>query len=667
MPASESIEKSAVVLGVDIGGTFTDFVLVEEGKITVHKRLTTPSDPSAALLAGVEHLCLPAHADVVHGSTIATNALLERRGARTALVTTRGFADVIEIGRQDRPDLYALVPHLPPPLVPPELRFEVDERVTAEGVAITPLNPASLDVLVEQIRASGVESVAVCLLFSFLYPKHEQIIGAALRNYVFVSLSCDILPEHREYERASTTVINAYVAPLMARYLERVESGLNGRRLRIMQSNGGVITAATARSEAARTVLSGPAGGAIGSFYVAKMAGFDHVISFDMGGTSTDVALFPGSIAYTRESKIGGLPVRLPIVDVHTVGAGGGSIARVDPGGALQVGPESAGADPGPACYGRGELPTTSDADLLLGRLDPTHFLGGTMALFPDRARHALARLADEMKVETPQMAAWGVIQVANATMERAIRAISVERGYDPRDFVLVPFGGAGPLHACALAEALHIPRILVPRTPGVLSALGMTIADLVRDYSQTVMASQEVLNTETLNTIFTLLEDRARSDLLAEGIRAENTVFERALDMRYVGQSHEITVQQPAVGSWLSAFHTSHGQRYGHRHDAAPVEIVNARLRAIGCGPKPAFETIPAGDSDASSARSGEGLVWFSAEEPQLTSFYKRERLRAGNVILGPAVIFQLDTTTVLAPGWQAVTDPWGNLLLTR
>lgn len=654
-----------VVLGVDIGGTFTDFVVVEDGSIRIHKRLTTPADPSLALLSGIEEMNIPHTADVVHGSTIATNALLERRGARTALVTTRGFADVIEIGRQDRPDLYALVPRKPDPLIPSDLRFEVDERVSADGVPIRVLDPETLPDLVERIRQSGAESVAVSLLFSFLYPEHERLLGKVLRQHFSVSLSSDILPEYREYERTSTTVINAYVAPAVDHYLKRVEDGLQGRRLRIMQSNGGVITSQTARQEAVRTVLSGPAGGAVGAFHVGRLAGFDRVISFDMGGTSTDVALFPGEIIRTRESSIGGMPVRVPVVDIHTVGAGGGSIARVDAGGALRVGPESAGADPGPACYGRGTLPTTSDANLVLGRLHPDHFLGGQMSLHVDHAQASLTGLADQMGAGNPESAAWGVIQVANATMERAIRAISVERGYDPRDFVLIPFGGAGPLHACALAESLGMRRVLVPRTPGVLSALGMTIADLIKDYSQSVLAQHLVLNLEVVDTIFAPLETRARADLRAEGVSAGDIVLERAFDMRYAGQSHEVTVQQPASSDWYEAFHAAHAQRYGHRHDDERVEIVNARLKAVGRTPKPRFVEMLAGSGDASAARIGEGSVWLSAGGAMPTSYYDRDLLQAGNRIAGPAVIFQLDTTTVIMPGWAAEVDGWGNLIL--
>jgi N-methylhydantoinase A len=655
------------VLGVDIGGTFTDFVLFSDAQIRLYKCPTTPADPSRALLEGAAHLELSPNADVVHGSTIATNALLERRGARTALITTRGFADVIEIGRQNRPDLYALLPRKPEPLVSAELRFEVDERIGADGMVLVPLDAASLPDLADRLVAAGVESVAVCLLFSFLDPAHERQIGQALRGQVAISLSSEILPEYREYERTSTTVINAYVSPLMERYLARLEEGLGKRRLRIMQSNGGVINTQTARREAARTVLSGPAGGAVGAFSVVQQAGLDQIISFDMGGTSTDVALFPGEIVRTHEAIIGGLPLRLPVVDIHTVGAGGGSIARIDAGGALRVGPESAGADPGPACYGKGDLPTTSDANLLLGRLHADYFLGGQMRLYPERAREALSRLARDMGADSAEYAAWGVIQVANATMERAIRAISVERGYDPRDFTLVPFGGAGPLHACALAESLRIARILVPRAPGVLSALGMILADLVKDYSQHVMAGLDVLNADALDTIFASLARQALAEMANEGIAPGNIVLERALDMRYVGQSHELSVSAPPGGGWDTAFHAAHALRYGHRHDEELVEVVNARLKAVGRGPKPVFEPLPPAGPDASQACNGEGMVWFSPGGPSQTALYQRDLLSAGNRVAGPAVVFQMDATTLIPPGWWATVDLWGNLLLTR
>jgi len=653
------------VLGVDIGGTFTDFALVSDGKLALHKRLTTPDDPARALLEGVEHLNLPIDAVIVHGSTIATNALLERKGARTAFIATRGFADIIEIGRQNRPDLYALVPVKPPSLIPFELRFEVDERVAADGSILAPLDPATLPALIDQLRAANVESVAVCLLFSFLAPQHEQMIGAALKPYFPVSLSSDILPEYREYERASATVINAYVSPLMGRYLDRLEQSLGGRHLHIMQSNGGVISAATARHEAARTALSGPAGGAVGAFQAAKQAGYNRIITFDMGGTSTDVALLPGSIQRTREAMIGGMPLRLPVIDIHTIGAGGGSIARVDAGGALQVGPRSAGADPGPACYGRGDWPTVTDANLVLGRLHPDHFLGGEMRLDEARAQAALNKLAEKMGASSPQ-AALGVVQVANAAMERAIRAVSVERGHDPRDFALVAFGGAGPLHACALAEALQIPQVIVPRAPGVLSALGMAFSDWVKDYTRAIFADEAMLNAPALDTIFAALEARAHDELRAEGVSAENIRLARGLDMRYTGQSHEIQVEA-ANGDWIKAFHAAHEQRYGYRQPDATVEAVSARLRATGLTPKPEFAPIEISGSDPAQARLGSGGVWLSAAERVEAAYYDRDRLAAGNEVPGPAILFQLDATAFIPPGWMAKVDQWGHLVINQ
>ena len=491
-------------LGVDTGGTFTDFVwLGENGRYQIFKQLSTPQDPSEAILNGLKTMAPPETADLVHGSTVATNALLERKGARTALITTKGFADVLAIGRQNRPDIYALVPQKPAPLVPAAWRFEVAERVTASGEVLQPLDLSNLPAIWQQLKAESVESVAICLLFSFLHPSHEQQIRQFLLEQspemqLHISLSSDILPEYREYERTATTVINAYVAPLMTRYLRRLASGVQPRRLSVMQSNGGIISASKAGEEAARTVLSGPAGGVVGARFVAQQAGFPDIITFDMGGTSSDVALCPGRLPTTADGEIAGLPLRLPIIDIHTVGAGGGSIARVDAGGALQVGPESAGAFPGPACYGRvkaesdtyppASRSTVTDANLVLGRLDANHFLGGAMQLDETAAWQALVKLAEQMKVPDAETAAWGVIQVANANMERAIRRISVERGYDPRRFTLMPFGGAGPLHACDLAESLQIPRILVPPVPGVLSALGMLVAAPTKDYSRTVM-----------------------------------------------------------------------------------------------------------------------------------------------------------------------------------
>ncbi|HEY7296037.1 MAG TPA: hydantoinase/oxoprolinase family protein, partial [Dehalococcoidia bacterium] len=478
------------VLGVDVGGTFTDFYLWHKGELRVFKRPSTPDDPARAVLAGLDEADLVS-AELVHGSTVATNALLERRGARTALVTTAGFRDAIVIGRQARAQMYALEPTRPEPLVPAERRFEAAERVAADGSVLLPLTESEAERVADEVAHSGAESVAICLLFSFLHPDHELRLAEALRRRgLLVSASVEVLPEYREYERMSTTAVNAYLAPVVSRYLARLQRDLAGRgvsQLRVMQSDGGSLAGEMAGRLAVRTVLSGPAGGVAGAFAAGQTAGAGHLITFDMGGTSTDVALCPGHILYRTDLSIDGLAVRTPSVDVHTVGAGGGSIARLDAGGALRVGPESAGADPGPACYGRGDQPTVTDAQLVLGRLRPDRFLDGRMRLEPEAARRALAAL-DGRRGRMIEAIAADIVRVANANMERAIRVISVERGYDPRDFALLAFGGAGPLHACDLAEALRIPRVIVPPHPGVLSAFGMVVADVTRDYVSAVL-----------------------------------------------------------------------------------------------------------------------------------------------------------------------------------
>ncbi len=663
------------LLGVDIGGTFTDFVLVDDrDQVRLHKRLTTPDDPARSFVDGMRELGLAESAVIVHGSTIATNALLERRGARTALITTAGFADVIEIGRQNRPDLYALVPGRPAPLVPREWRFEVRERVSAQGEVLQPLDPAAVAPLAARLREQRIESVAVCLLFSFLRPEHErrvrEALNAAAEPRPSISLSSDILPEYREYERASTTVLNAYVAPLMDRYLGRLEAAVAPRALRVMQSNGGSITARTARAQAARTALSGPAGGVVGAFACATAESRDTssgVITFDMGGTSTDVCLCPGQIPFTAEGEIAGMPLRLPIIDIHTVGAGGGSLARVDAGGALIVGPESAGAEPGPVCYGRGgRVPTVTDANLTLRRLDPAHFLGGRMPLDVSAARASLEELARQLELPSAEAAAWGILQVANAAMDRAIRRISIERGHDPRDFTLVAFGGAGPLHACELAERLSLRRVLVPRAPGVLSAFGMLLADLVRDYSQSILRRAEGMGAAALDGLFAPLEARARDEMAAEGVARPR--LERTADLRYAGQSFEINVAAADPARLTAEFHAHHARRYGHAHPEAPVEIVTLRVRAVGETAAPKFADIPAGDADPRAAQVGEAPAWFEGPAgagPMPTRLFDRGLLRAGNLITGPAVVFQLDATTVIPPGWTALKDRAGSLVL--
>lgn len=671
-------------LGIDVGGTFTDFCLLDDtGQVRIHKLLTSAHDQSQAILQGIADLQAGPEVTVVHGATVATNALLERRGARTALITTAGFGDVLEIGRQTRPNLYTLHPVRPAPLVPTKWRFEVPERVDKQGTTLVPLDPDATDATIRQLLAEKVESVAVCFLFSFLNPAHERQVReriAALggESAPLVSLSSDVLPEYREYERTATTVVNAYVAPLMNRYLSNLEQGLGGRRLRIMQSNGGSISAESARTLAARTALSGPAGGVVGAFEVARQAGISRAITFDMGGTSTDVSLCPGRVQETTEGTIAGMPLRLPIIDIHTVGAGGGSIARLDAGGALRVGPESAGSDPGPVCYGHDEAQeiTVTDANLVLGRLDADHFLGGNMTLDLERARVRMQRLARQLSLPL-EATAWGVIRVANSNMERAMRTISVERGHDPRDFVLVAFGGAGPLHACELAATLRIPRVLIPPHPGVLSALGMILTDVVKDYSQTVMlrAGSAAADVETLKRLLAPLYERARTDLHAEGLDDDEIELHPALDMRYVGQSYELTIGPGELWTretqYIAAFHEAHRQRFSYASEGEPVEIVNLRLKALGRTAKPRFLRQPTGGLDPKAAHAGYKQVYFAgagtprASRPIYTALYERQGLKPGNMVVGPAIIFQLDTTTVVPPDWAATVDGWGNLIV--
>ena len=663
------------LVGIDVGGTFTDFVWLNDGRLEVYKAATTTKDQSQAILGGLHALGVPAEAAVVHGTTVATNALLERRGARTALLTTKGFADVLALGRQNRPDLYGLSQHRLPPLVPEAWRFEIAERLDADGHVLTPLDEAALRTLAGHLQHEGIESLALVFLFSFQNPEHERQAARLLADFlptIPFSLSVDILPEYREYERTATTVINAYVRPLVERYLQRLDDALVQRPISVMQSNGGTIGLTQASTQAARLVLSGPAGGVVGAFGLAQHAletETPHVLTFDMGGTSTDVALCPGTIPRTAESMIADVPLRLPTTEIHTVGAGGGSIARVDRGGVLRVGPESAGAVPGPVCYQRGgTAPTVSDANLVLGRLDAGHFLGGSkdLQLDVDAAREALERLGAPLDL-SPEATALGVLRVANATMERALRRVSVERGHDPRDYVLVPFGGAGPLHACALAEALGIRRILVPLYPGVLSALGLLMADVVYDGSQAI-----------LHPLKTLLNDPAPLTLAAETLatqvrhvlqheQATSPTLDGMLDLRYAGQSYELEIPLalPVTTEHLhdaaAAFHEAHAQRYGYATPERPIEAVNLRVRGRVPGAPLTLASEPPTETEAKPA--GYKPVWFNAKSPTETPCYDRTHLHHGHRLTGPALIFQYDTTLTITPGWHARLDAWRNV----
>lgn len=695
-------------IGIDVGGTFTDFVIWRNGSLAVHKTPTTPEDQSLAILQGLQELGVLQGSGatenplaIVHGMTVATNALLERRGARTALLTTAGFADVLVIGRQNRPHLYHLHQRRAPALVHEGHRIEIAERLEHTGAVLTPLDEASLPEVVHFLREEQIESLAIVFLFSFRNPSHEQRAAQLIRSQwpdLPISLSSEILPEYREFERAATTIINAYVQPLVARYLEQLARRLDARgdgvpsSIHIMQSNGGVIAMDQAAQQAARVVLSGPAGGVVGAFAVAEQAlcalpdvlpfplpgqkKATNLITFDMGGTSTDVSLCPGHILTTAESTITELPLRLPVIDIHTVGAGGGSIAFVDVGGALQVGPHSAGAVPGPACYGRGgDLPTVTDANLVLGRLDAEGFLGGEgdVKLDVTAARSALQRLGDALRLNVEE-AALGVVRVANATMERALRRVSVERGYDPRNFLLLPFGGAGPLHACELAESLGVSIILCPPHPGVLSAYGMLMADITSETSQALLLDADMLSADLtpLHHALAAMRNRVTASL-PQGRRAEAR-FSAALDMRYKGQSYELMsalslpLTLETFAAAVETFHTMHTQRYGYSMPEERVEVVTVRLHATLDNAKPAPEVKPIERWDeADEAVVWIKPVWFDASGPTPTPFYRRERLRPGHRFHGPAVVLQYDATTLLTPAWSAFVDGLDNLWLWR
>lgn len=689
-------------IGVDTGGTFTDFIAVFGDERIAFKVPSTPEAPARAILIGLERVfdalagwkdasgtkTSQVKIEIVHGTTVATNALLERKGARTALVVTKGFEDVIEIGRQARPDLYNLSVTRPEPLAPRHLRFGVDERVSAEGGILAEPGMTEIDRLVKALKKARVESVAVSLLFSFANPSHERMLGEALSVLgVPVSISHRILPEYREYERTSAVVINAYLAPRVGRYLKELTEGLAGsfdkRRftgLRIMQSSGGSISAETAGAEPVRTILSGPAGGVVAAVRIAEMAEIRDIIAFDMGGTSTDVSLCLGEARTTNEAQINGLPIAIPVLDIHTVGAGGGSIGYVDAGGALRVGPESAGADPGPACYGKGDLPTVTDANLVLGRFAGGGLLSGQMQLDETRAAGAIDRLAAQISAASSEpvsreKAALGVITVANANMERALRLVSIERGHDPRNFTLVSFGGAGGLHAVALASALRIPRILVPDYPGAFSALGVLLSDVIKDYSQTVMLKIDPSNkndqgktdqgkTEPgsmIETGFRRLERQATADLRREGFSAARNKLVRTLTMRYQGQSFELEVD--AGADFAASFHSAHAERYGHSDPRRPIEIVSIRLRGIGVTEKPELRTSRV--RKVIKARPQREASVFLSGRPKRLGVYDRALLEPGSEIDAPAIIVEYGSTTLVPAGWRARIDSCRNIVI--
>ena len=679
-----------MLIGVDIGGTFTDIVVSDAGRLCLFKTASTSQDPADGVIAALSHLIqqgviIPEQVErIAHGSTVATNALLEGKWARTALVTTRGFRDVLEIGRQNRPKLYDLFFERPAPIVARDRRFEVTERLDYRGKVIKPLVTDDVKRLIPFLREQSVETVAVVFLFSFLDPTHERavqdVISSALG--VSVTISSDILPEFREFERTSTTVISAALRPVIGSYLTSLETGAKkiglNTRWQIMQSNGAITSADYAQANPARILLSGPAAGVEGARVIGELTDLSDLITLDMGGTSCDVSLIrDGKLSRTTTGRIGNYPVALPMVDIHTIGAGGGSIAWIDHGGALRVGPRSAGADPGPACYDRGGLePTVTDAHLVLGHLLPSHPLGGLDRLDLDAARRAVGRVASRLNISV-EATALGILEIADAAMERAIRVISVERGYDPRKFSLLAFGGAGPLHAVSVAQRLGISRVIVPATAGVLSAFGLVVAEIGHDFSQGIVRSLPDCKPEMIASTLTKLRDRAREDLKAEGVKEDAIRFHISADLRYLGQAHELNVpllhtkvaedwaiDQEFMRDIASLFHAEHVRRYGHALDDQPVELVTLRLQAVGPGlmEVPRVRTAHKGIQGQSASMV---KAWFTKDGPVETRALHRSDIALGVGITGPAIVFGEDATILLPPRTDARIDEYANMIL--
>jgi N-methylhydantoinase A len=670
---------AAMIVGVDTGGTFTDFALQDSaGGLRVCKVPSTPDDPSEAILEGLRRLPLTAGFWVAHGTTVATNALLERRGAKTALLTTQGCRDVLEIARQTRAQLYCLTPRPRDPLIPRDLRYEVPERLDRKGAQVVPLDAGALERVLDAVEAQGVESLAVCFLFSFLNPQHEKEAGRQARaRGLHVSLSCEVAPEYREYERTSTVCANAFVAPIMSHYIGRLQARigeLEAGRLSVMQSNGGTLRAEEAAANAIKTVLSGPAGGLVAAARIAKEAGVRRIMTFDMGGTSTDVALIDGAPETVRTGEVAGLPLLTPMLDIHTVGAGGGSLARIDAGGGVRVGPQSAGADPGPVACGRGERLTVTDAHVLLGRLPASLRLAGRLPLDADRVAARFAVFAQTLGLSA-EAAAEGVLEVANAQMARALRHISVERGRDPSDYTLVSFGGAGGLHACALAEAVGARAVLVPRYPGAFSALGLALAEARREYQRTLFVPAQERFDPLLAENLRPMAAQARAEMEREGIPPDAVFLEPFVEARYVGQSYALRVPfRRRLALAAKAFHRAHRARYGHADPTQPVEIVTVGLTVVGANRRaqetqpPAASLLPhvAARSHTSRLEAQTTRLWERGGWRE-SRLYAREMLEAGLEVCGPALIVQEDATTYLPSDWIAAADARGNLHLRR
>jgi N-methylhydantoinase A len=654
---------AATLLGIDTGGTFTDFVFFESGRLRIYKLLSTPSSPVTAILQGVRELAVGREAlRAVHGSTVATNAVLEGKGVPTLYVTNRGLGDVLTIARQARRALYDLQPPATDPPVPAEFCLEVGGRLDAQGRTIEPVTAEDLKRLKETLARLRPRAVAVNLLFSWLDDSWERRLEKAVPSGVFVSRSSQVMPEYREYERGITTWLNAWVGPIMQSYLARLQDELEPARVSVMQSSGGTVEARNAGARAVNLLLSGPAGGLMGARFVAGCAGRRRLLSLDMGGTSTDVAMIDGELTLTTEGRVGGYPVGVPQVDMHTIGAGGGSIAYLDSGGMLQVGPQSAGAEPGPACYGRGGTqPTVTDANLVLGRLRADAFLGGRMRLDPEAARRALEALGRQMDMSVED-AAQGVIAVANEHMVHALRVISVQRGTDPRGFTLVSFGGAGGLHVCALADALGMREGLVPVHAGVLSALGMLVAPPERRLARTVNVLVTEASPDDLAAVFEELAAAGCEALINEAVEPGGLTVVRSVDLRYRGQSSTLELPWGLPSGLGEAFAGAHRQRYGHDLDV-PIEIVNCRVMVRGRAPGLDLARIgPKVDPD--QGRYAEGRI-HGVDSP--APIYRREALGEGQIIAGPALVTETVATTYVAAGWTCHVDLHASLLLCK
>jgi len=672
-------------LSTDVGGTFTDGVVLDEqsGTVVVSKVSSTPRNPAIGTIESVEKFSIPLRevSFLSHGTTVVINALIEGKGAKTALITTRGFRDVLEIGRSNRTEMYDALYRKPRPLVPRFLRLEVSERIDAAGQVVSPLSEGEFDEVLSVLVEQEVEAVAVCLLNAYANPEHEIRIGEFLQQRLpgaTVSLSHRITRRYYEYERTSTTTQNAYVMPVVRTYLNHLERELRDRRfgqvLQIMQSNGGVMAASVARDMPIAMVESGPAGGAIGAAQLARFIGHENVISYDMGGTTAKTSIITGGLPETTEQYlVEGRPILLPVVDLREIGAGGGSIAWIDEAGAMHVGPQSAGADPGPACYRRGGTePTVTDANLQLGLLDPEYFLGGEMQIDPDLGRKAIKKVADHFDLSVDE-AALGIVKIVNTNMSGLLQSMTVKRGYDPREFAMVAFGGAGPIHAAAIAKELGVPTVIVPPHSGVFSAWGMLMADLRHDLSQTFITSLDAADANEVGALFSELEDRIRAVFEKENVEADAISVAYQLDLRYVGQEHTLAVaalspfRDAAKPQIAKDFDEQHLRVYGHNAPEEPKEIVSLKVIGLGNVTKPTLEEIPeGGETPADDAVLGKRDVYVGNGQYRSFGIYRRDRLRAGNAIRGPAVIEEVTATTVVEQGQTCQVDPYGNLIIS-